>query len=198
MCCCAIYRLPPARATDAYQASPESKNPLVPVPPRPPSPSAPRGGRGPGRGAQRPFANQKNRRAQNDLRGRDESGVPLAGRKLGLAPRCAASKRLRERPGRVRSWLLFPARPHVGRAGPRAPRPSGSERSSSSRPSCSSCTVYPHIVLFTPRVVSLFSPQLIRSCSRYTSTNARVPICEFHQHTIVAASERSSSAGPPV
>ena len=37
--------------------------------------------------------------------------------------------------------LLFPARPHVGRAGPRAPRPSGSERSSSSRPSCSPCTV---------------------------------------------------------
>ena len=56
-----------ARATDAYQASPESRNPLVPVPPRLPSPPAPRGGRGPGRGAQRPFANQKNRRAQNDL-----------------------------------------------------------------------------------------------------------------------------------
>ena len=56
-----------ARATDAYQASPGSGDPLVPVPPRPPSPPAPRGGRGPGRGAQRPFANQKNRRAQNDL-----------------------------------------------------------------------------------------------------------------------------------
>ena len=39
---------------------------------------------------------------------------------------------------------------------------------------------YPHIVLFTPRVVSSLSPQLIRSCSRYTSTNARVLICEFH------------------
>ena len=35
--------------------------------------------------------------------------------------------------------LFFPARPHVGRAGPRAPRPSGSERSSSG-PSCSPCT----------------------------------------------------------
>ena len=50
-----------------YQASPESGDPLVPVPLRPPSPSAPHGGRGPGRGAQGPFANQKKRRAQNDL-----------------------------------------------------------------------------------------------------------------------------------
>ena len=53
-----------ARATDAYHASPESRNPLVPVPLRPPSPPAPRGGRGPGRGAQRPFANQKNRKVR--------------------------------------------------------------------------------------------------------------------------------------
>ena len=52
---------------NAYQASLESRNPLVPVSPRPPSPPSPRGGRGLGRGAQRPFANQKNRRAQNDL-----------------------------------------------------------------------------------------------------------------------------------
>ena len=37
----------------------------------------------------------------------------------------------------------------------------------------------PHRPL-TPRVVSSLSPQLIRSCSRYTSTNARVLICEFH------------------
>ena len=44
--------------------------------------------------------------------------------------------------GRVRSCSSSPARPHVGRAGPWAPRPSGSERSSS-RPSCSSCTVTP-------------------------------------------------------
>ena len=57
------------RRRDAYQASPESRNPLVPVPLRLPSPPAPRGGRGPGRGAPGPFANQKNRRAQNDLGG---------------------------------------------------------------------------------------------------------------------------------
>ena len=69
MCCCAIYRLPPARATDAYQASPESRNPLVPVPLRPPSPPGPRQRRGPGRGAQGPFANQKNRSAARE-RGR--------------------------------------------------------------------------------------------------------------------------------
>ena len=48
-----------------------------------------------------------------------------------------------------------PARPHVGRAGPWAPRPSGSERPSS-RPSCSPCTVTPTSFLkITPRVVSL-------------------------------------------
>ena len=67
MCCCAIYHLPSARAAPVHQASPQQGNPLVPVPPRPPSPPAPRGGRGPGRGAHRPFANQKSRRAQNDL-----------------------------------------------------------------------------------------------------------------------------------
>ena len=44
-----------------------TRNSVVLRPPRLPSPPAPRGGRGPGRGAQRPFANQKNRRAQNDL-----------------------------------------------------------------------------------------------------------------------------------
>ena len=60
--------------------------------------------------------------------------------------------------------LLFPARPHVGRAGPWAPRPSGSERSSS-RPSCSSCTVTPTSSSL-PRVSFPLSPQLIRSCSR--------------------------------
>ena len=54
--------------------------------------------------------------------------------------------------------LSFPARPHVGRAGPRAPRPSGSERSSSG-PSCSPCTVTPHIVLLLPRVSFPLSPQ---------------------------------------
>ena len=64
---------------DEYQASPESRNPLVPVPLRPPSPPAPRGGRGPGRGAQRPFANQKNRRAQNDLGRRPSIGSHVHG-----------------------------------------------------------------------------------------------------------------------
>ena len=52
---------------DAYQASLESGNPLVPVPLRLSSRPAARARRGPDRGAQRPFANQKNRRAQNDL-----------------------------------------------------------------------------------------------------------------------------------
>ena len=55
------------RPCDGYQASPESRNPLVPVPPMLPSPPAPRWRRGPGRGAQGAFANQKNHRAQNDL-----------------------------------------------------------------------------------------------------------------------------------
>ena len=40
-------------------------------------------------------------------------------RSSGSAPR-------KRRPGRVRSRSRAPARPHVGRAGPRAPRPSGS------------------------------------------------------------------------
>ena len=47
--------------------------------------------------------------------------------------------------------LFFPARPHVGRAGPWAPRPSGSERSSSG-PSCSPCTVTPTSSSYLPRV----------------------------------------------
>ena len=52
---------------DAYQASLESGNPLVPVPLRLSSRPAARARRGPDRGALGPFANQKNRRAQNDL-----------------------------------------------------------------------------------------------------------------------------------
>ena len=52
---------------DAYQASLESGNPLVPVPLRLSSRPAARARRGPGRGAQGAFANQKNHRAQNDL-----------------------------------------------------------------------------------------------------------------------------------
>ena len=54
---------------DACQASLESGNPLVPVPLRLSSRPAARARRGPGRGALGPFANQKNRRAQNDLGG---------------------------------------------------------------------------------------------------------------------------------
>jgi hypothetical protein len=68
---------------------------------------------------------------------------------------------LRERPGRVRSCSSSPARPHVGRAGPRAPRPSGSERPSS-RPSCSPCTVTPTSSSY-PACRFLLSPALIRS-----------------------------------
>ena len=52
---------------DAYQASLESGNPLVPVRLRLSSRPAALARRGPGRGARGPFANQKNRRAQNDL-----------------------------------------------------------------------------------------------------------------------------------
>ena len=42
-----------------YQASPKSRNPLVPVPPRPPSPPTPRGGRGPGRGGAKSLRESK-------------------------------------------------------------------------------------------------------------------------------------------
>ncbi len=52
---------------DGSQTPPATSNSVVVRPPRLPSPPSPRGRRGPDRGAQRPFANQKNRRAQNDL-----------------------------------------------------------------------------------------------------------------------------------
>ena len=115
-----------ARATrvDGSPTPRATKNFVEFPPPRPPSPPGPRPRRGPGRGAQGPFANQKKRWTSSFV-------------------------------------LFFPARPHVGRAGPRAPRPSGSERPSSG-PSCSSCTVYPHIVLLS-RVSFLSPPALIRS-----------------------------------
>ena len=58
-------RAPPARPDGT--GVPRSGKPARPSPDKAPEPLAPRGGRGPGRGAQRPFANQKNRRAQNDL-----------------------------------------------------------------------------------------------------------------------------------
>ena len=61
-------------ARDGSQTPPATRNCVVVRPPRPPSPLAPRGGRGPGRGAPGAFANQKNRRAQNDL-GRQSSGL---------------------------------------------------------------------------------------------------------------------------
>ena len=57
----------PRAARNGSQTPPASRNSVVVRPPRPPSPLGPRGGRGPGRGARGPFANQKNRRAQNDL-----------------------------------------------------------------------------------------------------------------------------------
>ena len=64
MCRC-VHR--PRAARDGSQTPPATSNSVVVRPPRLPSPPSPRGRRGPGRGAQRPFANQKNRRAQNDL-----------------------------------------------------------------------------------------------------------------------------------
>ena len=70
MCCCAISLGPPPRVdkcVDGSQTPPATRNSVFVRAPRPPSPPAPRGGRGPGRGAQGAFANQKNRRAQNDL-----------------------------------------------------------------------------------------------------------------------------------
>ena len=253
-----------------YQASPESWDPLVPAPLRPPSRPAPRGGRRPGRGAQRPFANQKNRRAQNDLgrrpstpqkRGAVDQGHSAATERTQALddeprrpaqtrcsaarrsfkgqfdsqhrrryrasrvleprpappPRSTARERLvtrapaprrrrasregrRRRPSRPRGrrpkHTTAPPRAHHAFAehraalrrhgdgreqpqergarrldrlhlpGGRAPRPSGSERSSS-RPSCSPCTVTPIVLL--PRVSFPLSPALIRSCSRTTS-----------------------------
>ena len=91
-------------------------------------------------------------------------------RKKGIT---AALIPLRERPGRVRSWLFFPARPHVGRAGPWAPRPSGSERSSS-RPSCSPCTVTPTSFLLLPRVSFPLFPSAHKESSRNASTLHRL------------------------
>ena len=70
MCCCAISLGRPPRVdkcVDGSQTPPASRNFVLVRPPKPPSPLAPRGGRGPGRGAPGAFANQKNRRAQNDL-----------------------------------------------------------------------------------------------------------------------------------
>ena len=258
---------------NAHQASPESRNPLVPVPPRLLSPPAPHGGRGPGRGAQGPFANQKNRRAQNDLgrrpstpqkRGAVDQGHSAATERTQALddeprrpartrcsaarrsfkgqfdsqhrrryrasrvreprpappPRAAARERLvtrapaprrrrasregrRRRPSRPRGRRLKhtaapPRAPHAfaehrealrrhgdGREQPqergarrldrlhlpggRAPRPSGSERSSS-RPSCSSCTVTPTSSSYYPACRFLSPPALIRSSqSRHTA-----------------------------
>ena len=63
---CRRRRVRPRAARKGSQTPPASRNSVVLRPPRPPSPPGPRGGRGPGRGARGPFANQKNRRAQND------------------------------------------------------------------------------------------------------------------------------------
>ena len=193
-------RRPRARA-DGSPTPPATRNSVGLPPPRLPSPPGPRPRHGPGRGAQGPFANQKNRRAQHDL-GRRPSTAQA--RRRGPWRRTRTTTRTRRAttgPAAPSGWsgapaakagpgawptstyvisrartssfvLLFPARPHVGRAGPRAPRPSGSERSSS-RPSCSSCTVTPHIIPLTPRVVPL-SPALIRS-SQSTHNTSLLP-----------------------
>ena len=236
----------PRARVDGSPTPPATRNSVVLPPPRPPSPPGPRPRRGPGRGAQGPFANQKNRRAQNDLgrrpstpqkRGAVDQGHSAATERTQALddeprrpartrcsaarrsfkgqfdsqhrrryrasrvleprpappPRSAARERLvtrapaprrrrasregrRRRPSRPRGRRLkhtaAPPRAHHAFAehrealrrhgdgreqpqergarrldrlhlpGGRAPRPSGSERSSS-RPSCSSCTVTP-------------------------------------------------------
>ena len=105
----------PRAARDGSQTPPATRNSVVLPPPRPPSPPGPRPRRGPGRGARGPFANQKNRRAQNDLgtlrRGlgrRAPPGFFRAGAAaiVGRRPRCRrATLRSRLGPGRRRGGL---------------------------------------------------------------------------------------------
>ena len=93
------------------------------------------------------------------------------------SPRARPTSSLRERPGRVRSCSPSPARPHVGRAGPRAPRPSGSERSSS-RPSCSSCTVTPTSSSYYPACRFLSPPSAHKEFA-VESDHVGLPTKEF-------------------
>ena len=161
------------------QTPPASRNSLVLRPPSPPSPPAPRGGRGPGRGAPGPFANQKNRRAQNDLGRRPTTPYSAARRTRATARRRNGPRRSTTSLGDLRgraaaphggpsrgslihnqlsartSWtssfvLFFPARPHVG-----AGRPVGSTplrvRTVLFRAVMFLLHCYPHVVLL-PRV----------------------------------------------
>ena len=177
-----------ARAADAYQASPESRNPLVPVPPSPPSPLGPHGGRGPGRGAQGPFANQKNRRAQNDLGRRPSTPQKRGAVDQGHSAATERTQALDDEPRR-------PARTRCSAARRSFKGQFDSQHRRRYRPAGSTPlrvrTVFFKAVMFplhcyTPTSSSYpacrfpLSPQLIRSCSRYTSTNARLLICEFY------------------
>ena len=65
-----------ARRGDAYQASPESSNPLVPVPPRLPSLAAPRTRRGSGHGGKSHAARSGPRPPRDGCQASPESGDP--------------------------------------------------------------------------------------------------------------------------
>ena len=131
----------PRARVDGSPTLPATRNFVVLPPPRPPSPPGPRPRRGPGRGAQGPFANQKNRRAQNDL-GRRPSTAQARRRGPWRRTRTTTRTRRATTGPAAPSGSPPPLDLTSGRAGPWAPRPSGSERSSS-RPSCSPSTVTP-------------------------------------------------------
>ena len=79
-------------------------------------------------------------------------------RKKGIAQPASAADQLSARTSWTSSFVLFyPAATTRLAADPWAPRPAGSERSSS-RPSCSPCTVTPTSSSYLPRVSFLFSP----------------------------------------
>ena len=108
-----VPRAPRARV-DGSPTPPATRNSVVLTPPRPPSPPGPRPRRGPGRGARGPFANQKNRRAQNDL-GRRPSTAQA--RRRGPWRRTRTTTRTRR--ATTADRLHLP----VQRAGPGAARP---------------------------------------------------------------------------
>ena len=129
---CAAAR---ARAFDGSPTPLRTRSSVVLPPPRPPSPPGPRPRRGTGRGARGPFANQKNRRAQNDCADvLDEFVRALLPRSTSRrAGRPAGSTPLRVRTVFFEA-VMFPLH------------------------------CYLHIVLLlTPRVVSSSPPALIRS-----------------------------------